>query len=120
MTAARVQEWQRPVMWVGNHEGAHGQLLVRGNSLKEIVNRAREDVLRQEWGACRGHSYGFVDQLHATLHPGWWAITPCRCRRSTAASNHPTWHYHRAKRTDPGAWRGAEVRIHVVSKRRTR
>ncbi|MFD9961705.1 hypothetical protein [Amycolatopsis sp. NPDC058986] len=87
------------------HLEAHGQLLVRGTTVAEIVTRA-----------LTAFPLGFPPAEHAgvrlqVIHPGWWRVTPCRCRWTFASSNHPTWHYYPARSTDPGAWHGAEVRI---------
>lgn len=103
------------VNWVGNHHEAHGQLLVRGDTLKEVLSRARAAALNGCGAACLGRCYGFADQLHARIHFGWWRIIPCSCTPRPAASNHPAWHYHRAERGEPDAWRGAEVRIHLTA-----
>jgi hypothetical protein len=87
----------KTVEWVADHGEAHGQLLVRGVTLDEIIERAQAAIGTQQ-GRLR-------------IHPGWWRTEICRCRRTLASSNHPAWHYRAATATDAGAWRGAEVRI---------
>ena len=95
---------QRDVEWVVNHEEAHGQLVVRGATLDEIV--------RLITGLRSGP--GYVDRTLVRariLHLGWWTTSPCRCRLTLASTNHPRWHYCPASRTAEGAWRGAEIRV---------
>lgn len=87
----------KTVEWVANHGEARGQLLVHGMTLNEIIERAQAAV--------------GIRQARLKIHPGWWRTERCRCRRTLASSNHPAWHYHPAAATDPGAWKGAEVRI---------
>ncbi|RSD10281.1 hypothetical protein [Amycolatopsis eburnea] len=92
----------KAVEWVTNHGEAHGQLLVRGSTLDEIIRHARAEL-----GSGR---------VRLKIHPGWWRTERCRCRRTLASSNHPAWHYHPAAATDPSAWRGAEVRLVLASR----
>lgn len=95
-------ELLRTTEWVNNHDEAHGQLLVRGESLGGMIDCACASVARR-------FPYG---RLHL-LRVGWWTAAPCHCRRTMAASNHPSWHYRPAHRGDCGAWYGAEVRVEV-------
>lgn len=94
-----------PVEWVSSHLEAHGQLLVHGASLEEIVTRATAAIHGRQPGVVRIR----------VIHPGWWCTTPCRCRPALASSNHPAWHYQPARSGDEGAWYGAEVRFRYAS-----
>ncbi|MFJ4099900.1 hypothetical protein [Amycolatopsis japonica] len=90
------------VEWVGEHHEAHGQLLVRGASLDEIIAKAT--------GTLADH-FPPVGQAGLRVRAGWWCVTTCECRRGFAASNHPGWHYRRARSNETGAWYGAEIRF---------
>jgi hypothetical protein len=91
------------VEWVTDHLEAHGHLLVHGSTLAEIAARAQ--------AAIGAHSPAGLRIRPRILHPGWWRVEPCRCRRSLACSNHPAWHYRRVAAGDSTAFRGAEVRL---------
>ncbi len=99
------------VEWVVDHYEAHGHLLVHGTTLSEIVTRAQAALIDRAGVTPGGVRLKIV-------HSGWWRAEPCRCCRSLASSNHPTWHYHRAAVGDIGAWRGAEVRLVLSPSRR--
>ncbi|RSN45113.1 hypothetical protein DMC64_19905 [Amycolatopsis sp. WAC 04197] len=96
------------VEWVGEHHEAHGQLLVRGSSLDEIITKATEALVT------RMPSLG---QAGLRVRPGWWCVATCECRRALAVSNHPGWHYRRARSDEAGSWYGAEVRFGLLPRR---
>ncbi|MBE1575459.1 hypothetical protein H4W30_002506 [Amycolatopsis roodepoortensis] len=99
------------VEWVAEHHEAHGQLLVRGSSLGEIITKAT--------GALAGH-FPPVGQAGLRVRPGWWCVTTCECRGGLAVSNHPGWHYRRARSNEAGSWYGAEIRFGLRGKTFTR
>ncbi|MFD8493304.1 hypothetical protein [Amycolatopsis sp. NPDC059657] len=99
------------VEWVANHLEAHGQLLVHGATLNEIVDRGTNAIHQRLPGL------DAASLRLRILRPGWWSATACRCRSALASSNHPTWHYRPARSGEPGAWYGAEVRFHLVARR---
>lgn len=92
------------VEWVVNHLEAHGQLLVRGSTVAEIVDRALP--------AAQARMF-MRNIFRLRVHIGWWVTRPCRCPDALATSTHPHWHYHPAAKTEPGAWKGAEVRLFI-------
>ncbi|WP_216216880.1 hypothetical protein [Amycolatopsis aidingensis] len=96
------------VEWVTDHQEAHGQLLVHGTTLGEVISRAVA-ALHASTRAL------YPAGLHLrVIRTGWWHTTPCQCRRTLATSNHPRWHYAPAQSGEPGAWHGAEVRYHLT------
>lgn len=90
--------------WVAHHLEAHGQLLVRGDTLTEVIATAFAAAATRMSGIDR-------TSLRLQIRPGWWRTESCRCSSTLASSNHPSWHYYPARPADPDAWHGAEVRI---------
>lgn len=91
------------VEWVAEHHEAHGQLLVRGATLGEIITKATAALADRR------------PRVGVHVRPGWWCVTTCECRRGFASSNHPAWHYRRARPGEAGCWYGAEVRFGLLA-----
>ncbi len=91
------------VEWVAGHFESHGQLLVRGDSLAQILARADIALALDPWQP-------LVEVSVRPIRIGWWRAVACRCLGHPTAG-HPRWHYLPADAGEPDAFAAAELRL---------